>query len=466
MHPFTINMSEVAVGTLAVALSLTLSFVMGTLINRWRRARRLGRSSRLRDRFRPLLAGMLTGQIEYDRGRNALNAVAGPGHKGILEQLLLEAKPPPDRLPILRRLCEELGLVENWQRQLIIGAGGGGHRDGNLRRFGIRGFAGRPGFLSRAIAAQNLGFIRHEPSWPLLVNALCDPHPEVAVVAARSLAAIGEPQSLPALVAHLHSVLLKPDTAVSLRSIKAALIRFPLERAAVLLPLLEDSNGRVRFAAVDIIREMADLRAAASSNLVLDSKTFEPELAEIFLGRLCSDENLDVRARAAGVIAHMDDPRATPALLGLLEDAQWPVRLHAVRALAQSRYVREAGVIARRLTDSHWRVREAAVATLLTFGQDGLNHLLETFLTGNDSYCKEQIAEGIHKAGLMPHIFKQRCRPVEEEAVRPVEQLAPLGRAIAQTSGDLRRLGPVPAGAASPSQVKSLESLKSSPAKH
>jgi HEAT repeat protein len=257
-------------------------------------------------------------------------------------------------------------------------------------------------------------------------------------------------------------VLLEPDTAVSLRSIKAALIRFPLERAAVLLPSLAHSNGRVRFAAVDIIREMADLRAAASPGFVLDSKTFEPELAEIFLGRLCSDENLDVRARAAGVIAHMDDRRATPALLELLKDAQWPVRLHAVRALSQPRYVREAAAIARRLTDSHWMVREAAVGTLLTFGQDGLDHLLETFLTGHDRYCQEQIAEAIHRAGLIPHIFKQRRRPVEGQAVQPAEHLARLSRAIARASADLQRLDPMPGGAASPSQEISLESFKTS----
>src|SRR5947199_292868 len=60
------------------------------------------------------------------------------------------------------------------------------------------------GFLIRAASAQQLGVIRHRPSWPLLVRALSDVHPDVCRVAAASLAAIGEPASLAAILDRLH----------------------------------------------------------------------------------------------------------------------------------------------------------------------------------------------------------------------------------------------------------------------
>ena len=59
------------------------------------------------------------------------------------------------------------------------------------------------------------------------------------------------------------------------------------------------------------------------------------------------ERNPDVRARAAPVISYLADPRSTPVLLALLEDGQWFVRLHSVRALAKRKFLSQAPQVAR-----------------------------------------------------------------------------------------------------------------------
>ena len=93
-----------------------------------------------------------------------------------------------------------------------------------------------------------------------------------------------------------------------------------------------DTQPRIRFLATDIIREMVE--HAGKSAAGLDAEGFPAALIEVFLNKLCRDANPDVRARAAPVISSFTDPRVRPTLLALLDDSQWFVRLHAVRALA------------------------------------------------------------------------------------------------------------------------------------
>lgn len=440
MHSSAVSITQWVSAITLVVLTVSLLSIIATLIGHRRRDEQLQHMNRLMDHCRPLLDGVLTGQIEYARGRDTLRAMAADDRTRVLEQLLLEGNPKPDQMPVLRRLCEELGLVEIWQGQLAGPASSrecpaAAGRDRAQRR------ARQHSFLRQAAAAHNLGLIRHQPSWPLLARALGDVNPDVAVVAARSLAAISEPESFPALVDKLHSVLLDPATSLSLRSIKAALISFPLECAEMLLPSLTHVNGRIRFVAVDIIREMVECRARTTSGFVLDLKTFPPQLTKIFLERLCRDDSLDVRARASGVIAHMADPRATSALLDLLDDAEWPVRLHAVRALAKPRYASEAAVIARRLTDSRWRVREAAARSLVALGGEGLHFLFRQLLVSGDKYSQEQIAEEIQRAGLLPYLLGESLDGLGGKAIPAAEQLALVARIDSWILESLKSLG-------------------------
>ncbi|HLY61552.1 MAG TPA: HEAT repeat domain-containing protein [Terriglobia bacterium] len=426
--PFLIEHISEAVLAMNVLVFLAACLLIVTAFLRRRgRTKYFHRIDALRRQYGPTISGVLDGKVEFGKGLGILAAMAGSDRVQVLELLLLEQKIDPSQLPIMRQLCQDLGLVDIWQEQLE--ASGGGKKSGESRATPnrIRGISGRFGYMIRASGANNLGIIRHQPSWPLLVRALGDVHPDVASVAARSLAAIGEPESFKPLLDCLYNVVLNTSSQVSLRSIKMALVSFPLEQATLLVPSLRHLHRRIRFLAVDMIREMVERRAAVNDEFVLAPPTFTPELSELFLTRLNDDENPDVRARAAPVIAYLADPRAAYALQTLLGDKEWFVRLHAARAFAKRKYESRAYFIASRLCDPQWMVREASAQTLLSFGRQGLSQLYDYALTTTDRYSKEQIADEIQRAGLIPELLAQYELDGKGKEFELLEQLADLG---------------------------------------
>jgi HEAT repeat protein len=427
--PFLIEHVTEVVFAILIALLLGNGFLIAIAITRrQRREKYFQRIDELRQQYHPVITGLLAGQLDYQRGLETLKGISGLDRDFILEQLCLEKPPAPTQVPILRRLCEDLGLVKTWQRYLTGEFSVATFRDALSRPEGLLQRVGRLSFLLRAKSAENLGTILHQPSWPLLIKALDDPHTDVQSVALRSLAAIAEPQSFLTLVERLHEVVLKPSTRLSLRSVKTALVSFPLKQAPDLRGSLRHSHRRIRFLATDIIREMVERQAASDEDFVLEPKVFPAELAEFFLTQLCFDENADVRARTAPVIAYLPDPRSVPVLLTLLEDSQWFVRLHAVRALAKRKFLPQAADIARRLTDPNWMVRGAAAQTLLGFGQLGINQLLDHFLSTQDRYSREQIADEMQRAEIIPTLLTQYANAADGKESQVIEQLAQMGK--------------------------------------
>ncbi len=408
------------ISAVVIALVLLILLANGvlialTIVRRQRRERYFQRIDGLRARFGPVIAGVLAQKIDYQSGLALLREISGLDRDYVLEQLSMGREPRPAEVPILRQLCQDLGLVQVWQRQLAGRFDVASMRDALNRPEGVLQRVGRLSFLLRARSAGYLGTIRHQPSWPLLVKALDDPHTDVQGVAVRALSAIAEPQSFSALVNRLNEAVLNPASRVSLRSVKSALISFPLRQATGLLPCLTHAHRRIRFLATDIIREMVEGKAAAEEDFALPPAAWAPELTETFLTRLCFDENPDVRARAAPVIAYLGDTRSTPVLLTLLDDTQWFVRLHTLHALAKRKYLPQAAEISRRLTDPHWMVREAAARALLVFGRVGVDQLSVHFLSTQDRYSREQIADEMQRAGLIPTLLAQYAEGASRE---------------------------------------------------
>lgn len=417
-----------ALASCVVVASVTL--IAFALVRRGRRERGFQAIDELRRFGLPILSSLAAGTLEYRDAFQALSkSTAGPEQAFLVEQLLFSVNhPTPVPTEILRRLAVDFGLVKLWEmglrghfeatawRQTLS------HPEVALERV-------RPlSFLLRTRSAERLGLIRHQPSWQALVEALDDPHPDVRSAAARALGAIAEPRSFPALVEHLQAVALKPSGGLSFRDAKAALVCFPLHQAAGFARSLEHAHPRVRFLATDVIREMLEMRTQKEKGFLLRREHFAPELAELFLTRLVSDENPDVRARAAPVIARLDDPRVVPELVRLLGDSQWFVRLHAVRASAQRRLSALAESVAHRLTDPNWRVREAAVRTLLAFGPAGSKRLVGHFLATHDRYSLEQIAEELQRASLLPIILAELSRDGDGRQAQLLDRLISMGK--------------------------------------
>lgn len=423
--PFLIeHVTEVVFTFIVAVLFGTGTLIAMTIARRQRRERYFQRVDEVRLRFENVVKALLAGRIEYQRGLDALKSLSGLDRMTMLEQLLVAKPAPPEQVATLRKACEDLGLVKLWQREVSgqIAAASLTSPKGILTRIG------RLHFLVRAKAAENLGMIRHAESWPLLVKALDDPHTDVQIVAARALAQLAQPESFTMLLDRLRRVVTDPTYRVSLRTVKSAAVSFPLKQANELIRLLGDSNARIRFLAVDIAREMVERESAREVDFQLDRKNFPPELSELFVTKLCFDQNPDVRARSAPVLANLVDPRAAPALVTLLEDPQWFVRLHAVRSLAKRKFLSQADAIGNRLTDSHWMVRESAARTLMVFGRAGLDQLTRHFLGTEDRYSKEQIADEMQRAGLIPTLLAQYASEPQGSEGEVFRQLAAMGK--------------------------------------
>jgi HEAT repeat protein len=385
------------VGVALAVLLVTAVFVFLTLQRRAKQSRYLQELDDIRNRYAPLLRALLNGEVDCRTGADQLRRAWPPEHLHALERLFLAALENSGQVARAADVAEALGLVSRWQRQLR----------GEAPRMRVRDELTQPEhwleerkalqFIVRARAAENLRRVGHRRSWPLLAEALSDPHPEVQSVVIRALGALGEPDSFPLLVQRLHEVVLNSNQPlVSVRTLKAALARFPLELTAGLLPSLNHRNPRIRFLAVSIICDMAQRDGNSQES---QRPNWPPQVAEALLD-LTRDDNSDVRARAAEAISYLEDPRVLPALKRLAEDSTWFVRLRAVRAAAGRREAGAEEILVEHLTDSHWRVREAAVQGCVRLGQRGLQKLVNHFRVTRDRYSREQIAEEIERCSL------------------------------------------------------------------
>ncbi|HEV2176033.1 MAG TPA: HEAT repeat domain-containing protein [Terriglobia bacterium] len=413
---------------IAVVIALATAALIAFAFSRRRRREKHFRDlDELHRQCTPIVHNILAGSIDYAAGIEALRRLCPSGSSPALEQTLLFRNLPDAQVPLRRRLCEDLGWVERWQQRLVGQPSHPESRSASTKSGNLLERLTPLRFVGRAESAQNLGLVRHTPSWRVLVNALDDPSLDVRASAATALSLIQAPESVPALVERLQAVALSPSPALSVRQIKAVLVRFPVERSLDLLPSLRHSHPRVRYLATDIIRGMVEREAAADSGFTLAPECFALELAEVFLSQLVADTNPDVRARAAAVVARLSDARAEPALRCLLDDPEWFVRLHAVRSLGDAPRPGLLDSVTQTLTDSNWRVREASSRTLLQWGGPGIRRLLEHFLVTDDAYSREQIAELLERAGLISPLLRQRGEGDDERGSGAMEALIEQG---------------------------------------
>jgi hypothetical protein len=294
---FLISLARSVLATVAVG---TLVLAVGAMIRRWHH-----------DRFERRIKSLcvhyaLTPTALLERKYSAqclarLRALPLSTLELLLEPLLVKCSSAPPLATVLQELCLELGLIDVWQRRILGQFVPVSVRQALTNSDGLLHFFPRLHFLLRARSARSLGLLRHQASWPILANALDDPHPDVQRVALRSLAALREPQSFPALLDQMDKTVAGNQSGLSLHSLKAAMAKFPLSQALQLLPALRHPHPRVRAAAAEVLREMVKCALAGKQVLFQHKSVFDRELAT-----LASDTDPEVRAIAAQVIAHLD----------------------------------------------------------------------------------------------------------------------------------------------------------------
>ncbi len=343
------------------------------------------------------------------------------------EELLFSLKGPGDSLALRQRLAADLGLIEESRRNAMGTAWGRLEGASALVRR-LRALLRPLAYQSRAKAAHRLGMIHHHESWPILVKALNDPSGEVQTVAVQSLRVLREPQSFPYLLERLRAAA-HGAAGVSERELKTTLAGFPLEHASFLAPLLQDPHPRLRADAACVLRDMLGTLEASRKNAPCPPAELGPELHFLILHRLPFDLDSDVRAAAADLAGYVSPAEALPVIFRLMDAPEWFVRLHAVRAAARQRQHALMPALHTRLTDAHWRVREAAAYAFIENGSSGVRELLIVLLRAEDVYVREQIVEALELSGTMQKIAERAAEPGRTLERQAFELITGLGGA-------------------------------------
>ncbi len=295
--------------------------------------------------------------------------------------------------------------------------------------------------IRRAEAVGNLGRLSPRRGAAFIREALQDPSPLVRQVAIAALGQNQIPDGVRILLEEL-SKIVDGKSDLPVRSVKTALVRYPIQKLGHFVPFLNGDNPRFRFLAVDSIREICKRAEPGTAN-----PEFPLELRQWFLEEGIRDESADVRARSAGVLGYFRDELALQGLRNLLRDENEFVRLHTVRACADPYYTELIPELLERVTDRKWRVREATVRTMAAFEAEGTRQLQSLFLNTTDRYASEQIVEELQRSGMLLQVLCALSSPGTAEAklaAQVCSKIVSLGMISLITGSVLCGEGPLP----------------------
>lgn len=460
------------VGTVAV----NLLFLWVVVERRLRLQRFFVVKDAAREELRPRVAAFARGDLSVDEMLRLRRDVKSAPVREAVHELLFAAQTPQNATRI-SELLFALHSVDRWAARAF-----GRRRAAALVARAIRREGpdprGRPPrrftdvlrrlrvlAVPRALAVDHLGRLAPEFAQVFLVEAAADPAREVRQTAVTWMGRARHAPLVPSLMAELERAIAQANE-VSVQAIKIALSSFRLTDLPRFVPFLDHPDPGVRFAVVDVVRHIA---AEAARGGRLNKNDFSPDLHAAVLDRLIVDPSADVRARAAAVVRHFRDQRATRALRRLIADENEFVRLHAVRAAGDRFFGDLLPDLTRALDDASWRVRDAAVRSLLPFGSSGLNELYRVFLESEDADRARQITDGLQRAGAMPTLLASLTVDGLNSSIASAvcQKMAVLGqtvylnRALASIEEPAVRLGLMDAlmGAPDAEYVGVLESL-------
>jgi HEAT repeat protein len=407
---FIEDLASLVLWLLATVLSLNLLFLLFIFYRRLGRKRYYEDKDSARSRYTRVVAEFVDNEISVERAVQVLEEATSRAEHDAVQEMLL-AQEDDNNAERISQVFFGLGYVERWAKQ------GFGRRakalvERSMKREKVaistavkrnlltpllktRMFA-----VPRAAALEALGRLAPEYAQVFTAEALHDPSAEVRRIAIAAMGRNRHPAAIPLLFDELLKAV-QMHNDVSLRSTKTALVCYMLEDLRHFVPYVTHPNRRMRFFVVDTVREICN---KASRHMLLNKNDFPQDIYDAFLDKAMRDEFADVRARSAAVIKHFRDKRALQALRTLLSDENDFVRLHSVRACQDRYYGELVPDMVRRLSDTRWRVREAAVKALAAFGASGSNELYKYFIGTKDQYVSEQISEEIQRAGLTADI--------------------------------------------------------------
>ena len=208
-----------------------------------------------------------------------------------------------------------------------------------------------------------------------LVSLMSDDSDDVRMVAARSLAAIGDPKAVDALARALADPSRWTATTVA-----ADLIEMGPAAVPTLIEIAADADsGRpgAHEAAVTAVRVLGEIRDPRA----------EPVLIELLRGA----DNLNVRARAAAALGAVGGPLALPALCSALGDDEWQVRAQAASSLGALGDRGSVAALSAAVEDESWWVRRNCAEALGELGDPG-REALRALAGSPDRYVRDRCA--------------------------------------------------------------------------
>jgi hypothetical protein len=236
----------------------------------------------------------------------------------------------------------------------------------------------------RASAAMLLGRMRSHTAVATLVGLLDDESDDVRMVAARSLATIGDPAAIAALTAALAdpSRWTAATVASDLVQTGPAAVPTLLEIAA---GAASERPGALQ-AAVTAVRVLGEIR--------------DPRAEPVLIDLLSASPDLDLRARSAAALGQIGGPRAPLALRAALRDPAWQVRAQAAASLGALGDRDSVEALSAAVFDREWWVRRNCAAALGALGERG-REALAALATSDDPYVRDRCVATLERLALV-----------------------------------------------------------------
>jgi HEAT repeat protein len=351
-----------------VANGLLLAFILLRRKYRtWYFAKRDARVYELRQRWDALISG----ELPFETWRRK------PFDRQIVETIVLDAfeAAGPEESARLLKFLRTSGLIEK-------------------RIFEARQLKG----WRRMRALVALGRTRAPEGIPALAEGLRDPALETRLAALRGLGRMACPQAAEEILAWLED----RGLTVPALPLQSALIQCCAERPQILLPYVQNAEGRLREVLGRVLGDVA------TPSLALDLLQF------------VGDDLDELRAAAARAMSQSPSGLAPDVLHELADDPVWFVRLRAIVSLGKLSDRRETPTLLRGLRDSNRLVRLRAAEALV--GLDGeMIPIFEQVVAAQDHYGMYAYLAALENAALRGKLeveLQSSTRISEEEKKR------------------------------------------------
>jgi HEAT repeat protein len=266
-----------------------------------------------------------------------------------------------------------------------------GYRSYNERMLGNRDA------IAKSSAVDKLGRMRCEESTEKLVPHLDEQDAGVVSVTVRALSKIGTREALEAVLEKLPG--LYSRSLVSRQTIESPLRNFGPAAAADLVRYGERYGDPVSRASVlEVLGTLGAPEALPFAFRNLDHGDSEVRA-----------KSLKAIGASGGGLSSGEKDRVLP----LLDDPAWFVRLQAAKALGILQHDKAVPLLAKRLVDANWQVRNAAATAVVLTSDDAIGIFLDT-LGASDRYAKVSVCEEIQKTDFVYRLIDNLGSPGRE----------------------------------------------------